>query len=153
MQISGPVVAGVLRALLMAKCSNTLHATRNLRNIIILLFLLCFSCGGESLQFDVTIPSQTEPYIHRVDPSNGQPGDTVIVYGFGFSIITSNNIVSFGDTSITASAYSLLADPSDGEIELLTIEVPSGVSVGSSAIYITVFENTSNADISFTINP
>lgn len=114
--------------------------------------LIFYACGN-GLNFDTTIAIGTEPYIHRVDPANGKAGDAVTIYGYGFSSEAASNIISFGSSSVTALGYSLAANPLEGEVEALTATIPAGVSAGDVTIYVTVFENTSNANITFTINP
>jgi hypothetical protein len=110
------------------------------------------SCGDVSLEFDSTVPSGLEPYVHRIDPANGKAGDTVTIFGFGFSVEAGSNIVSFGSETAVATAYSEVSPAAEGELESLTVTVPDGVSIGEAPVYVTVFTNTSNANISFTIN-
>lgn len=117
-----------------------------------LLFTFAFSCGS-SLNFDYTVPSQTEPYVSRVVPSTGKAGDVITIFGSGFSSEVASNIVSFGSTSISADGYALLASPVGAEIESITVTLLANITIGDVTIYVTVFDNTSNADIGFTITP
>lgn len=63
------------------------------------------------------------------------------------------NVITVGGTATTAQTYALVDPPTNGEVESLTFNVPSGASTGASGIFVTVFELTSNADIQFTVNP
>lgn len=120
----------------------------------LLFILLLFGCGSdpETMGLDASISTQAPPFINRIDPASGSVGATVTIFGFGFSNEAPNNIVIVGGTSATASSYSLLANPSSSEIESLTFTIPSGGSTGASDLFVTTFENVSNA-VSFTINP
>ncbi|MBI2092400.1 MAG: IPT/TIG domain-containing protein, partial [Deltaproteobacteria bacterium] len=108
--------------------------------------------GGVSLEFDSTVPMQLSPYVHRIDPANGKAGDTVTILGFGFSAEAGSNIISFGGEEAVAASYAEVSPAVEGELESLTATVPDGVSVGDAPVYVTVFSNTSNANVSFTIN-
>jgi len=119
---------------------------------LVLLSFFMFQACGDGLNFDTTVATGTDPYVHRVDPANGKAGDAVTVYGYGFSSEAASNIISFGSSSVTALGYAL-ANPAEGEIEALTATIPAGVSAGDVTVFVTVFENTSNANITFTINP
>lgn len=117
-------------------------------------FLLLSSCGSDSsITFDVSIPSQNAPIVTRVAPANGKAGDVIAVFGVGFSVEASNNVVVFGNISTTATNYGLVAPAAAGEVEQLTVTIPAGATVGANSVYVNVFENTSNTNISFTINP
>lgn len=119
-----------------------------------LLTMTPMSCGSDSsLTFDVSIPSQTSPFVNRVAPANGKAGDTVTIFGFGFSVESANNIVVFGSISTTALSYGVVSPAAAGEAEQLTVTIPAGATVGSNSVYVNVFENTSNSNVSFTINP
>jgi hypothetical protein len=115
------------------------------------LFAVILSCGQSLSTFDASIATQTFPYINRVDPATGKAGDTITIYGFGFSVAAPNNVVSLGGSSTVAGAYTLLATPAAGEIESLTVTIPSGVTVGDTFVFITTFGNTSNANVTFTV--
>lgn len=112
-----------------------------------------FTACGNVEEFDVTVPSMLSPYVHRVDPANGGAGDIITIYGWGFSTEPANNIVSFGGASTVATDYGVLATPADGELETLTVTVPAGSAAGDAAVYVTVFDNISNANLTFTITP
>lgn len=119
-------------------------------NIVICALLL--SCGSVD-EFDVTVPTMLSPHVHRVDPANGTAGDIITIYGWGFSTEAANNIVSFGGASTTATSYNILAAPAEGELETISVVVPVGATAGDLNINVTVFDNTSNASLTFTITP
>ena len=111
------------------------------------------SCGGASFEFDFSVPTQSPPYINRIDPVNASPGDVVIIYGFGFSIVEGNNVISFGGVSTVAEDYAELEATNENEIESLTVTVPDGVDAGENDIKVSVFDNVSNTDLKITITP
>lgn len=124
------------------------------RTSIFFALLLATSCGsGENSSFDASVSTQSPPVVTRISPTSGKVGDTVTLFGFGFSSEPANNIVSVGGGSTTATSYGLVNPPAKGEIESLTFKIPSGVANGSNSIFATVFENASNADVAFTVNP
>ncbi len=115
--------------------------------------MLCVSCGSTTGgEYDSTVPTQTTPYVNRIDPAVGKAGDVVTVFGFGFSVSAPNDIVTIGSAAAGASAYNLLDGTTAGEVESLTVTVPTGVTVGTDSVFVTVFGNTSNANVTFTVN-
>lgn len=109
-----------------------------------------FSCGSAD-EYDSSVPTQLAPYVNRVDPVNGKAGDVITIFGFGYSVVYSNDIVTIGGAAASASAYNLLDGTTAGEIESLTVTVPAGVTVGTDSVFVTVFGNTSNANVTFTV--
>jgi hypothetical protein len=122
---------------------------------IILSLLFLSACGGDTAgsAYDASVATQLPPYASRVNPAAGRAGDTVTVFGFGFSDEAPNNIVTFGAVSASASAYSLVAGGASPDIESLTVTVPAAAPAGACNVHVTVFGNTSNTNVTFTVNP
>lgn len=120
-----------------------------------LLFFSTLGCGGavSVSDFDASISTQSLPFVKRVSPAGGQAGDTVTLFGFGFSSAPANNIIHIGGTTATATNYALVNPPADGEIESLTFTLPAGATAAAANISVTVFDFTSNTDVQFTVNP
>jgi hypothetical protein len=118
---------------------------------------VCLSCALSACSsidnYSENIPTNSPPIIDRVDPNAGAPGDTISIYGFGFSVAPPENIVVIGGAATSAASYNLLPDPTDREIEVITAEVPTGAEVGEGAILVEVDGNASNSDVSFTVTP
>lgn len=113
-----------------------------------------FGCGsGTSPQFSADVPTDAPPTVSRVDPASANAGDTVTIFGFGFSIVPDNNIVSIGEAITAASGYRLLDSPTSSEIEAITITIPGGISPADHPVVVVVGENISNADITLTVVP
>lgn len=126
------------------------------RKSFCLLLLFCAAaCGSESdpFDFDPSVSTQALPYVNRVEPTSGQAGDTVTIFGFGFSVAPANNTINIGKRSAIAATYALKDPPSTGEIETLTVTIPSGAETGAAPVFVTVFDWTSNSDIQLTVNP
>lgn len=103
--------------------------------------------------FDASVATQTLPFVHRVSPAAAQGGDSITLFGFGFSTEPGNNIIHVEGTTTRAATYALVDPPAEGEIEKLTFTLPAGTSAGSASVFVTVFDFTSNTDVSFTIDP
>ncbi|MBI2345658.1 MAG: IPT/TIG domain-containing protein [Deltaproteobacteria bacterium] len=115
---------------------------------------LTFGCGNApSVEFDESVPAQLSPIVTRVAPVAGRAGDTITIFGFGFSAEAQQNIVVVGGSTAIATAYALVDPPAAGELERLTFVVPSGAAVGATTIACNVFEQASNGDVAFTVNP
>lgn len=112
----------------------------------------CGSGTAETTGFDPSITVQSTPFINRAAPTSARPGDTVTIFGFGFSNEAPNNIVTVGGSAAAAGGYTLVASPTSSEIESLTFTIPSGAAAGNADLFVTVFDNISNA-VSFTVNP
>ncbi|MDO8493811.1 MAG: IPT/TIG domain-containing protein, partial [Deltaproteobacteria bacterium] len=111
------------------------------------------SCGTSSLgDFDASIVTQTVPFINRVQPNNGRAGDTITVFGFGFSTTSGNNVVVVGGGSAAAANYALVNPAVSGEIEQFTFTVPTNAATGATTLIVEVFGNASNG-VAFTVNP
>lgn len=117
-----------------------------------LIFIM--GCGSAAEEF---VPTQTDPYISRVDPAAASVGDVVAVFGHGFSDAAEFNIIVIDDTQIFADSYALVTPATGDEVESLAFTVPAGISQGDHTIYVIVCDvacdNTSNTDLTITINP
>ena len=119
-----------------------------------LSFVLWIGCGSEDpLSLEESVVTQIQPVVTRLSPVTGTVGDTITLFGAGFSIVAQSNIVSIGGTSLSAESYSLVTNPVGSEIESLTVTLPAGVTSGTASVFVTVFEFTSNSDITFTVTP
>lgn len=115
------------------------------------LFLLA-ACGSTAPAFDPTVLTDAPPYVSRIDPASGVAGDTVTIYGYGFSSEIISNIVSFGDEAVSADSYEfLIPELAADELEKITVVVPAGLATGAHVIAVLVFDNVSNADVTFTV--
>lgn len=110
---------------------------------------LVSACGGSSFPADVA--TQTMPVVSQVDPSAGAPGDTITVFGFGFSSIPQSNVVVIGGAASAASEYRLLEEPTEAQIESITATVPEDAQAGEGSLVVLVHETPSNADVTFTV--
>lgn len=119
----------------------------------LLVSLLLCHCGSATGEFDADISTESLPIVSRVEPNTADVGDTITIYGLGFSLVPSNNVILIGDVSATAESYSLV-DPAMGtEIEAITLTVPATASAGDNSITVLVGSNLSNSDILLTVNP
>ncbi len=129
---------------------------RFLLTIITAFALFCSSCGGEQPEltsFDSSVVAASAPVLKRINPTSGKVGDTITVYGFGFSNNPPANIINMGGKTAQATTYSLNPNPENGELEAITFTIPTGVSVGTNSILMIVFELASNNTNSFTVTP
>ena len=113
-------------------------------------------CGSEAhLDFEANIATQLPPVITRIDPSTAAPGDTVTIHGFGFSVVFVDNLILIDDAIVPAESYALnSADPAvAGEIEMLTVTIPSTTAAGTYNIALAVYSNTSNSSVTLTVTP
>ena len=116
------------------------------------LVLLVAGCSGTDA-FQPDVPTDAPPIVNRADPNAGAVGDMITIFGFGFTTSIPENIVIIGGAAASANAYQLLANPTDREIEAITVTVPEGAEVGEGPIYVQVHGNQSNSDVSFTVTP
>ena len=125
------------------------------RLFFLMAVTLCAAFGGDndSFLFDPSVVTQTPPLVTRTDPAAGGVGSAVTIFGSGFSSIAANNIVTLGGVSAIAETYALAADPQGGEVESITITVPTNAVMGTNPVFVIVFEETSNADMVFTVTP
>lgn len=117
------------------------------------LCLIAAGCGSSGGSYPDDVPTQLPPTVARVDPAAGAPGSAIMIFGYGFSETAPNNVVIIGNAAVTATAYALLAAPTATEIESLSATVPASAPAGQSSVVVVVSDNTSNADILFTVTP
>ncbi len=119
-----------------------------------LFIILIASCGGSgSDPYPNDVPTHAPPLVTRIDPDSASPGDTVTIYGLGYSIIPEYNLITFGSVSAVADSYDFLDPPGDGEFEIITVVIPDDVEVGINPVMVTVHQTTSNDDVSIDIIP
>lgn len=122
------------------------------RLVIFFVLFLIASCGaGDDYPSDV--PTDSPPIVSRIDPNAGAPGDAITIFGLGFSIAAPNNTVIIGGAAVAATSYRLVDPPTSTEIEALTATVPTGAATGTSSVVVVVYDQTSNADVAFTVTP
>lgn len=124
------------------------------RLAIAVLPLLVASCGGGgTTEYAPDVPTNSPPVVSRVDPNSGGPGSEVTIFGFGYTISVPENIVVIGGVATNATSYRLLSNPTSTEIEAITADVPANATVGEGPIYVVIYDNVSNSDVSFTVTP
>jgi hypothetical protein len=121
--------------------------------LAILCIALPLAACSSTDSFQADVPTDAPPIIDRVDPNAGSTGDPITIFGFGFSTSIPENIVIIGGAAISATSYRLLDNPTDREIEAITVDVPEGAELGEGPIYVQVHGNQSNSDVSFTVTP
>lgn len=122
--------------------------------VIFLISAILIGCGSEEgIVLDTSVSTGALPYVNRVSPAAARAGDTVTVFGFGFSNEAPTNIIIVAGVSATATTYALVSPSTATEIEQITFIVPTGATLGASGVSVTVFDNTSNNNIQLTINP
>jgi len=110
------------------------------------------SCGQGSPFYDDVLTG-APPTVVRIDPISGAAGSKVTIYGLGFSYLAPTNVVTMGDKAVSADDYSILANPSNGEIESITFTVAADIPEGEYPVVVVVHDTPSNADITFTVTP
>ncbi len=118
--------------------------------LFLFIFPILTACGGV-LQYEHDVTTQAPPTVIRIEPIQGPPGTTVTIYGFGFSFIPQNNIISIGEWSAVAENYTLLDNTGSAEIESISFRVPDAIKTGDYSIIVVVHDNVSNANITFTV--
>lgn len=89
----------------------------------------------------------------RISPDSGAPGDSITVYGVGYSIIPNENLLFIGQGASAATSYDLVTNGQPGEVEQLTFTVPNESLPGTQPVILLVNDNSSNADVTFTVLP
>ena len=121
---------------------------------VILLITCILSCGGSGADpYPNDVPTHSPPLVTRIDPAIASAGDTITIYGLGYSIIPEYNLVTFGSISAVADSYDFLDPPSDGEFEIITVVIPDDADPGINPVMVTVHQTTSNDDVSISITP
>src|SRR3989338_6686404 len=116
------------------------------------MILIFMGCGVET-SFSSSIPTQSNPTIIRTDPTTVSQGGVLSIFGFGFSIIPAENVISFGGITAPAESYNLTEGTTSGEVEVLTVTVPQDVEAQDYSILVIVNSVASNTDISVTVEP
>lgn len=99
------------------------------------------------------------PVISTITPAAASiAGATVVTLsGFGFSSVSTANIITIGtgttSAATTATAYGLVTPATAGNIETLSFTLPATTPVGVQNVFVTVFNNASNADLTLTVTP
>jgi hypothetical protein len=119
---------------------------------VVIAFALV-SCGSASDPYGPDIPTNSPPFVSRIDPNTGSAGNTITIFGFGFSVAVPENIVIMGGAATSATTYTLLSNITGDEIESITAVIPDDAQTGEGPIYVQVHENVSNADVSLTVTP
>ncbi|MBI4366569.1 MAG: IPT/TIG domain-containing protein [Deltaproteobacteria bacterium] len=125
------------------------------RGILICVLFLC-GCGSAlppESELDPTIATFLDPILTRAAPIAGRAGDTITLFGFGFSVEHPNNLVHIGGTITPATSYALVNPAIAGEIERLTFTVPAAATVGATTVFLSVFDRASNNSVAFTVLP
>ena len=121
--------------------------------LAVALFLALTSCGGAGPLYYDDVPTGSSPIVSRVDPASGPAGTAATVYGLGFSYLAPINVVTMGTEGVAADSYTILADPTDAEIESIAFTVPGGLSPGDYPLVVVVHDAASNSDVTFTVTP
>lgn len=121
--------------------------------IALILMLVAFGCGATSEEYDSSVVTQVDPFVNRIAPVSAAAGDTVTIFGFGFSSAPGLDVVIVGSTETFAGTYALVVPPAVAEIESLTFTVPAGTPLGVHNVYVDVLDNVSNANVTITITP
>jgi len=119
--------------------------------IILAIALSITACSTGGDDYNANVPTNAPPIISRVEPNSGVPGDEITIFGFGFSVAFPDNIIVVGGAATSATSYNLLADPTSSEIESITFNVPAEAVKGEGAVFVEVYDNVSNTDVSFTV--
>lgn len=109
-------------------------------------------CGTTADPIHSSVSTQLLPFIVATEPATVSTGDTLTLFGFGFSSHENANIAITGDDTIFASNYTLVSGRDDGAIESLDITIPAAAAAGDSTLLLQVFNNTSNVH-TITITP
>lgn len=117
--------------------------------ILVVVALFMSACGTSST-------TSSAPIITRINPTTATAGDTVTIFGWGFSAAAELNVVMISGTETLgdAGSWALVANPVGAEIESFTFIVPAGITAGTYPIYVYVAESNqvTNTDITITIN-
>lgn len=105
------------------------------------------------MPFDESVATQLAPVVTRVAPATGKAGDTITIFGVGFSIEPPQNIILVGGATTTAATYGLVIPPTGSEVEQLTFTLPATSAVGATTIAVLVADQASNNTVAFTVTP
>ncbi len=118
------------------------------------LTALC-ACGdvAPSDVFEANVATGLPPTVTRVAPTTAAVGSTVTIFGYGFSVIPTDDIVLIGGVVVPASTYDVATPQAAGEIEQLTVVIPVDQPVGATTLGLVVYDEASNNDVALTITP
>lgn len=119
----------------------------------VLATLLIGGCGDAQSDVSNTAPTGVTPVVTRLDPTTATAGDTVTIFGAGFSVVPTANIIVIGNIAVAASTYAVVDPPAAGEVEQLTFIVPTGLTTGADAVLVLVEDAVSNTNVQLTVNP
>lgn len=115
---------------------------------------LLVACGNAvPTEFDASVATQLAPIVTRVTPATGRRGDTIAIFGLGFSVEALQNIVLLGGATTVAATYNLANPAAAAEIEQLTFTVPAAAALGATTVTVSTFDRVSNSDVAFTVTP
>lgn len=142
-----------------------MHITRDIAAFA-LFILTTTSCGsttdnstGISGTLDSSVVTGLPPIISTITPAVASlaAGTVVTISGFGYSISAPSNVITVTDgttsASASASSYALTAAATATDIEALTFTVPPTAPLGVLNVFVTVFDNTSNDNLTLTVVP
>lgn len=130
--------------------------------ILALLALTITSCGSATGSDNATDPSVVTglpPVISTITPAVASlaAGTVVTISGFGYSISAPNDVITVtngtASASVSASSYALAAAPTATDIESLTFTIPPTAPLGVLNVFVTVFNNSSNNNLTLTVVP
>ncbi|MBI1909407.1 MAG: hypothetical protein HYS22_04480 [Deltaproteobacteria bacterium] len=88
-----------------------------------------------------------------MDPQSLHRGETLTLYGNGFSIAPAENTVILGNRSVNGSSYGLNDGTVEGAAEKLTVTIPNDLPDGEQGVTLSVLGNNTNSDLKITILP
>lgn len=119
------------------------------------LFIITFvlSACGSDLGYPSAIATQSAPALLQIIPTSAAPGDTVAVYGLGFSVIPAANVLFLGETEIAASAYALNEDDALEAPEVLSFVLPDDIVADDYTVSLFVnYDNGNGVSTSSNLN-
>lgn len=122
--------------------------------LLIGMLVGCGSAADDRVEpFDASIATQVAPVVTRINPASGRAGDIITIFGVGFSVIPEDNIVLLTNAAALALSYNAVAAAREGEVEQLTFAIPTNATTGITSVLVNVYDNSSNSDITLTVNP
>ena len=119
----------------------------------LIVLLTITGCGSSDSLVNTDVVTDTPPVVSRITPTTGGAGDTVTIFGLGFSVVPQNNFISVGGAAAIAETYALVDPPLSSEIESLTLVIPDDAVAGDQPVTVTVGDFSSNSDVTITVTP
>lgn len=116
------------------------------------MLLILIGCGDDLPQLSPSIVTDELPLITRIAPTTARGGDTVAIFGIGFSNVPGENLVFVGEQLTQAATYALAPAAVGAELETLTFVVPANATVGDTTVRMMINNFGSNA-VAFTVSP